>query len=342
VSPPAGALADKEKLREIVARLGGLSREAIADGAAPLASRVVASIHVGGTTQRADLRREAPAVRALLAALEAVVSLRPGTLRAAELERIEIVDDRAAELSIVRPPGDDVWRILAASADASASDLADESLVRAFLGAIHRLEARSVLPAGAASFERPSRRFHFVSGVDRVTLEVSAALAGGKERHVRRGRGSAVYVVDDGEWAAASARALDWRRRVLWDFPPASVEALSLDGAEVRRNDRYRWTLRRSATAAAREITDPGEHAAIDTLVRTFAAAPVARFLDASSAAAPARHQLVLETIDGTKRTRHTAHIGPEISTGRAVETGGTRAILEAKAWQSLRLFRGP
>jgi hypothetical protein len=266
-----------------------------------------------GPIAPADLQRLRETVARLLAA-------RPAHLPGAIIEVVEIREG-ARQLKLKRV--DDGWQL----PDGTA---AEHGLVRSLLGQIHRLEAREVLGPEAASRAEPVERIvAWEARGERDELRLGPRR--GARRAVRFTGEEAVYLFDDGAWALASSDPLAWRRRVVWELPPAAIEALALGGAEVRRDESFRWVRRRPASA-------PLEAARAEKLSRALASPRVLRFVAAGDPEARDLGPLTplrVETIDGEARTWHTLEVGRAAhGGGRLARVGAQVLVIEESLWR--------
>lgn len=321
VTPPDGR-ADTGAVRELLAFLASVPSAPAVNGV-PLSLEVVddtGSRRLASVVSPHDGER----LRALLARL---LSAHPTELRAAELEQIEL--SVGPTQLLLRRQDDDTFAL-----GERGTLEAERGLVSALVGAVHRLVAEGVPAAQVAPFQPTGATLAFRGGGLETALEVGQRI--GARRTFRVRGDAAVYLADDGAWATPSVGALAWRRRVLWSLPPASVEALALGTAELRRDERFRW-VRSDAPAAP-----PPDPAALAELLRAVASFPVVRFLPAASLApAPGALTLRVETIDGTVRTTHSALVLEETAEGPRVRSGELGAVLDGEVWKRLRALLG-
>jgi hypothetical protein len=308
---PAGARAAPEGVRELLEVLGDLRRTPGAAAAIEVVDE--AGRHAAdGAIRLEDARRLEEIGSRLLAR-------RPAQIAVAELDALEIAQGpRRVRL---RRRGDG-W-ILA------GSEPADAGAVRDLLGAIQRLHAIEVHGPEAAPRAQPVQTsIAWEAGGERTELRMGPPR--GKLRFARFAGEVATYAFADGAWAHPPAEEDAWRR--TWDLPPASIEAIRLGGAEIRRNDRFQWVRAHPQGASC----DPVR---AERLARALAA-PRARPAPLPATSYPSR--LRVETVDGLRRTWHELEVGPPSGRGWRHARVGTRAVLVEEAlWREANAVVG-
>jgi hypothetical protein len=313
LSRPSGARADPEGMRTLTGALASL-HGARGDGV-PLSLEVTD----GSGTHAGEGQPPPEAAQRLKEIVARLPARYPVQVLAADIDRVEIHEGKRV-LRLTR--AEDEWKLPGGLS-------AEASRMRELLGSLLRLQAREVLgPEAAARVEPVSRTFVFEAAGERTALEIGPARQG--TRAARFAGESAIYLFADGPWANASADLQEWRRRVVWDLPPASIEALALGDAEVRRNESFRWVR-------VRPVGAPLDPRRVEKLARALASPRVERFLAGSAGEARAGSFLPLrvETIDGDRRTWHTLEVSARaVGKGRLARTPGQLFVLDESLYR--------